>query len=138
MVIRDNAHSRGLVLVVEDNEGMRQAIDKLLDAAGFSGIAYSSAEDLIAAGRVDDAVCVISDIKLPATSGFDLLTQLRARAAGTPVILISAKDTTAIRNKAKRFGAAAYLAKPFPGNELITAIERIMESARSRGLIAIL
>ena len=132
MVIRDDARSRGLVLVVEDNEGMRQAIDQLLDAAGFSGIAYSSAEDLIAAGRVDDAVCVITDIKLPAASGFELLTQLRARGGGTPVILISAKNTAAIRNKARRSGAAAYLAKPFPGNELIAAIERTMAAVSSR------
>jgi FixJ family two-component response regulator len=132
MVIRDDAHSRGLVLVVEDNEGMRQAIDKLLDAAGFSGIAYSSAEDLIAGGRLDDALCVISDIKLPATSGFELLTQMRARGTCAPVILISANDNAAIRNKAKSSGAAAYLAKPFPGNELLAAIEHIVESARSK------
>jgi FixJ family two-component response regulator len=133
MVIRDHAHSRGLVLVVEDNEGMREAIDKLLDAAGFSAIAYSSAEDLVTDGRVDEAVCVISDVRLPATSGFDLLTQLHARGAGLPVILISAKDTTAKRTKAMSSGAAAYLAKPFPGTELIAAIERIMESTRSSG-----
>src|SRR5690242_12317193 len=79
MVIRDGVHSRGLELVVEENEGMRQSIDKLLDAAGFSGITYSNAEDLIAGGRFDDAVCVISDIKLPGRSGFDLLSQLRMR-----------------------------------------------------------
>jgi FixJ family two-component response regulator len=129
MVIRDNARSRGLVLVVEDNEGMRQAIDQLLDLAGFSGIAYSSAEALMAERRVEDAICVICDIRLAPGSGFDLLTQSRARGA-TPVILISAKDTVAIRNKAKRFGAAAYLAKPFPGNELIAAIERTVKSAK--------
>ena len=114
MVIREDARSRGLVLVVEDNEGMRQAIDKLLDAAGFSAIAYASAEDLVAGGRVDEAVCVISDVRLPATSGFNLLTQLQARGAGLPVILISAKDSTAKRTKAMSSGAAAYLSKPFP------------------------
>ena len=131
MVIRGDAHSRGLVLVVEENDGMRQAIDNLLDAAGFSGITYSRAEDLIAGGRVGDALCVISDIKLPVTSGFELLIELRARSARLPVILISANDTAEMRNKAKGCGAAAYLAKPFPGNELLAAIEHIAESARS-------
>ncbi len=130
MVIREDTSSRGLVLVVEDNEGMRQAIDQLLDAAGFSGIAYSSAEDLFAGGRVDDAVCIISDIRLPTASGFELLIQLHARGADTPVILISAKDTAAIRNKARRSDAAAYLAKPFQGNELIAAVERVMTAAK--------
>ena len=131
MVIRGDAHSRGLVLVVEDNDGMRQAIDNLLDAAGFSGITYSAVEELIAEGRVDDALCVISDINLPATSGFELLSELRARGAA-PVILISANDTLEMRNKAKCCGAAAYLAKPFPGSELLAAIEQIAESARTK------
>lgn len=130
MVIRDDAHSRGLVLVVEDNDGMRQAIDQLLDAAGFSSVAYSSAENLFADKRLDDAVCIISDIKLPIGSGFDLLTQLHAHGAQPPVILISAKDTIAIAHEAKRFGAAAYLAKPFPGNKLIAAVERVMKPAK--------
>jgi FixJ family two-component response regulator len=128
MVIRDVVHSRGLVLVVEENEGMRHAIDKLLDAAGFSGITYPNAEGLIAGMRVDDAVCVISDVRLPTASGFDLLSRLRALNFGTPVILISAKDTAAYRNKARRAGAAAYLAKPFPGNELIAAVERVVRT----------
>ncbi len=130
MVIREDTPSRGLVLVVEDNEGMRQAIEQLLDAAGFSGIAYSSAEDLMADRRVDDADCIISDIKLPAASGFDMLLQLRACGTGTPVILISARDTAANRNKAMRSDAAAYLAKPFHGNELIAAVERVMTAAK--------
>jgi FixJ family two-component response regulator len=130
MVIRDPAHSRGLVLVVEGNDGMRQAVDNLLDAAGFSGIGYSKAQHLIAGGRIDDALCVITDINLPAGSGFELLNELRARNASLPVILISAKDTTALRRRAEGCGAAAFLAKPFPGTELLAAIERIAESMR--------
>ena len=136
MVIRDHPHSRGLVLVVEDNDGMRQAIDNLLDAAGFSGIAYSRAEDLFAEGRIDDALCVISDIKLPAMSGFELMTALRERGTPTPVILITAIDGPATRSKARRHGAAAYLAKPFPGSALLGAIEGVigLESSKRRSI----
>ena len=130
MVIRDGARSRGLVLVVEDNEGMREAIDNLLDAAGFSAIAYASAESLFAGDRVDEALCVICDIKLPAMSGFALLTELRARSQGPPVILITANDVPGVRNKAKRRGAAAYLAKPFLGSALLAAVERVAGHVR--------
>jgi FixJ family two-component response regulator len=130
MVIRDEAHSRGLVLVVEENEGMRRAIDNLLDAAGFSGVAYASAEALIAGGQVEDGVCVISDIKLPGMSGFDLLTELRGR--GTPVILIAAHGGARTRSKAKRRGAAAYLEKPFAGSALLAAVESVAGAGRRK------
>ena len=124
MVIRDDAHSRGLVLVVEDNEGMRAAIDNLLDVAGFSGICYSSAESLIAEDRMKEALCVICDINLPAMSGFEFQAVLNSRNVDLPIIFIAAKDTLAVRNKAKRCGAA-FLAKPFPGSALLAAIESV-------------
>jgi FixJ family two-component response regulator len=131
MVIRDDAHSRGLVLVVEDNEGMRVAIDNLLDAAGFSGISYVSAKSLFAEGRMKEALCVICDINLPSMSGFELQASLHARRVRPPIIFITANDTPAVRNKAKRCGAA-YLAKPFPGSALLRAIESIIASGRSK------
>ena len=59
----------GRVLVVDDDESMREAIESLLDVAGFESTADASAEDLLAAAGVEDALCVISDIKLPVMSG---------------------------------------------------------------------
>ena len=70
----------------------------------------------------DAAACVVSDLKLPGMSGLELLSELRARGAGSPVILITAHDSPALRAEAARLGAAAYLAKPFLGSELLTAI----------------
>ena len=132
MVIRDEAYSRGLVLVVEDNKGMREAIDNLLDAAGYSGIAYASADALIAGGRVEDGLCVVSDIKLPGMSGFDLVTELRERGTLTPVVLIAANGGAAARRKAKRRGAAAYLEKPFAGSALLAAVESVAGPGRPK------
>jgi FixJ family two-component response regulator len=130
MVIRNAAHSRGLVLVVEDNDGMREAIDALLDAAGYSSIGYSSAEALIAGGRIGEELCVISDIRLRGMSGFELLSELGERGTSTPVILITAKHTPAARSKARRSGATAYFAKPFQGGALLEVIDGL---ALSRG-----
>jgi FixJ family two-component response regulator len=121
--------AQGKVLVVEDDEGMREAIETLLDAAGIQSAAYSSAEALLAGGAVDDALCVISDIKLPAMSGLELLTRLRTRAALPPVIVITAHDAPGVRADAMRRGAAAYLAKPFLGTALLTAITNVTNPA---------
>ena len=118
------------VLVVEDDEGMREAIATLLGAAGIDSTVYASAEALLAEVAVDEAWCVISDLKLPAMSGFELLAALRARGARPPVILITAHDAPGMRNDAVRHGADAYLAKPFAGSALLAAIESVTSPAR--------
>jgi FixJ family two-component response regulator len=111
------------VLVVDDDEGMREAIESLLAAAGFETAAYASAEALLAGGAVEGAACVISDLRLPSMSGFELLAELRARGALAPVIVITAHDAPGMSKEAARLGAAAFLAKPFPGSALLAAIE---------------
>ena len=119
------------VLVVEDDDGMREAIDSLLAAAGFTTSSYSSAEALLADGAIEGATCVISDLMLPAMSGLELTAALRTRGARPPVILITAHDTPGARGDIARSGAAAYLAKPFAGSALLAAIERIAGPAVS-------
>src|SRR5258707_3841101 len=110
------------VLVVDDDDGMREAIESLLDAAGFESVTYASAEALLAGGAVEGAMCIISDLKLPAMSGLDLLTELRARGGQPPVIVITAHDAPGVLDEATRHGAVAYLPKPFVGSVLYAAI----------------
>jgi FixJ family two-component response regulator len=117
----------GRVVVIEDDEGMREAIESLLNAAGYATSSYASAEALIAAGTPDDARCIVSDIRLPAMSGLDLITELRARGACPPVILITGHDSPALRREAGQRGAAAYLPKPFARGELLAAIESAVQ-----------
>ncbi|HTR56650.1 MAG TPA: response regulator [Casimicrobiaceae bacterium] len=112
----------GAVLVVEDDEGMREAISELLGAAGIESTAYGSAEAFLAGGDLDHVACVISDLKLPSMSGFELLSALRARGPRPPVIVITANDAPGVRQEAQRLGAAAYLTKPFDAGTLLSAI----------------
>ena len=117
------------VPVVDDDEGMREAIESLLKAAGFETAVYASAEALLAGGAIEGATCIISDLKLPAMSGLELLTKLRAHGARPPVIVITARDAPGVRDEAVGLGAAAYLAKPFLGNALLAAIEGVTRPA---------
>jgi FixJ family two-component response regulator len=120
------------VFVVEDDESMRGALENLLDAAGYETAVYASAEELLAEGVVSDAACIISDIKLPGMSGLELLTKLRARGAGPPVIIITAHDAPTVRDEAERRGAVAYLPKPFPGSAVLAAIESATGTAMTK------
>lgn len=118
------------ILVIDDDDGMREAIESLLDAAGFETTVYASAEALLAGGAIDGAICIVSDLKLPAMSGLELISALHARGARPPVIVITAHDAPHAREEAERRGAAAYIAKPFSGSALLAAIERVGIQAR--------
>ena len=113
------------VLVVEDDDSMRDAIETLLTESGYSAVTYGSAEAMLAGGIVDCPLCVISDMHLPTMSGLDLLVELRRRRTPTPVIIITAFDSASTREEAMRRGAAAYMAKPFPSAALLAAISTI-------------
>ena len=112
----------GTILVVEDDDSMREAIERLLNAAGFECEAFSSATALLARGVDQESVCVISDLRLPGMSGLELLGVLKERNPSTPFILITAHDAPELRERAMRNGAAAYLAKPFRGTALLDII----------------
>ena len=119
----------GTVLVVEDDDSMREAIERLLNAAGFGCAAYASADTLLARGVYEDSACVICDLRLPGMSGLELLATLRERGISLPFILITAHDSPGLRQEAMRCGAAAYLAKPFRGTTLLEAVRGAIEPA---------
>jgi two-component system response regulator FixJ len=107
---------------------MREAIERLLDAAGFACTAFSSADALLARGVDKDSVCVISDLRLPGMSGLELLKTLRDLRISLPLILITAHDAPGMSETAASCGAAAYLPKPFRGTKLLDAVRAATES----------
>src|SRR5439155_13482262 len=100
-----------------------------MDAAGMAATAFSSAEALLHSDVLNDALCVITDVKLPVMSGLELLAHLQACNAHPPVIVITAHDSPGMRAEVQRLGGAAYLPKPFEGNALLAAIKGVAKSS---------
>ena len=119
----------GRILVIDDDESTRRALQRLLGAAGLPSAAYASGEEVLASDAWKDAACVVSDMKLTGMSGFELLTELRSRHVKAPFILITAHDLPRIRAEALARGAG-YLAKPFLGPDLLDAIDLALERTR--------
>ncbi|GLS23865.1 hypothetical protein GCM10007874_68860 [Labrys miyagiensis] len=115
--------ARMKILVVDDDDSMRQAISRLLNAAGYENATFPTAEACLASGVTSNADCLICDLHLPAMSGLDLLAELRRRNCGIPVILMTAFDERGLHLRALESGAAAYLAKPFLGTTLLESIQ---------------
>ncbi|MFN7990254.1 MAG: response regulator [Thermoanaerobaculia bacterium] len=118
---------RRMIAVVEDDASMRHAVERLLLAAGREPVAYESAEALLSAGESASVACVVSDLRLPAMSGLELLAEMRGRGWTAPLILVTAYDTAGRREEALRRGAVAYLVKPFAGTDLLDAIRTAVE-----------
>jgi FixJ family two-component response regulator len=111
-----------VVVVVEDDDSMSSAIERLLGLAGIPCRTYASAEALLEAFATKRPDCVVSDMKLPAMTGLDLLAELRNRGERTPLILITGHDSPELRARALREGVTDYLAKPFAGADLLEAV----------------
>ena len=110
------------VLIVEDDPSMRSSMERLLGTAGFTVLGYESAEVVLSSGIPEGISCIVSDLRLPGMSGLNLLSEIRGRGHGTPLILVTAYDAPGLGNEALRRGAAAYLVKPFRGTALLDAI----------------
>ena len=112
------------VAVVDDDDSFGRAISRLLRAAGFEPIGYSSAEAFLEDATHAPPDCLLLDIHLGGASGLDLRRHLTALGSAIPVIFVTAHDEPKVREEAQRAGCSAYLRKPVPGHLLIEAITK--------------
>jgi FixJ family two-component response regulator len=103
-----------LIVIVDDDGGMRRALMRLVAAAGYRAQAYGCAEDAAASGEVPRAGCLVVDVQLPGMSGSEWVASLHRRP---PAVFVSAS------------GQASFpcLRKPFAGSALLDAIGRALE-----------
>lgn len=123
-----NRHGR-VVILVEDDAGLRSALERVLRASGFEAQAYADAEAALADRSVEWADCLVIDLNLPAISGLDLLEHLRGRGVMAPAVVISAQDQDRIRQEVERRSAARFLPKPFLGSALVRVLDDVIGSA---------
>ena len=118
-----------LVLVVDDELGVRESVRLLLEPE-FSVEAVANVDEAIAAlGRRRPAL-VLLDLAMPRRSGFDLLLHLGETGDPTPVIVVSATRSITIAVDAMKAGAVDFLLKPFGAEELRGRIRAGLATAR--------
>jgi FixJ family two-component response regulator len=112
-----------VISVIDDDASVRAAANNLLSSHGYVVHAFGSAEEFLQSARLDDSSCVIADVQMPAMSGLDLLTHMRAQGNTLPFIFITAFPEESVRARALKAGAICFLAKPFAGPALISCVE---------------
>ena len=118
-----------LIVCVDDDQAICEAMLALLKALGFAAEAFLSAEALLHSGALDDIACLITDVQLGGMSGLQLQTRLIELGYHTPIIMITAFSDERIRNQALSAGAVCFLSKPFLKADLLSCIH----SALARG-----
>jgi FixJ family two-component response regulator len=117
-----------LVSVVDDDESVRESLPDLLRVLGFAAQAFSSAEEFLASGYVDQTRCLVLDVALPGMSGPDLQMELKFRRQEIPVVFITAQTGQAIRSRVLEQGAVKCLLKPFSDIALLDAINTALRA----------
>ena len=112
-----------IVAVVDDDESVRRALQRLLRAAGLGAVVHASGREFLdsLAGQMPD--CLVLDVQMPDLSGLDVRDQLASRGTRLPIIFITAHDEPQTRSRALAGEQAGYLRKPFTDEELLNAIE---------------
>lgn len=119
-----------LVLVVDDDEAMRDALAFQLEAAGYGVCCFASAEELGSSGATRNAACVLADVRLGSgMDGLTLLEQLRRSGDAVPVVVMTGHGDIPLAVRAMRAGAIHFLEKPFAPEHVL---EAVAEGAASR------
>ena len=113
---------RSLVVVVDDDESVRESLPDLLGEFGFTAKAFASAEEFIASDCVSEAKCLILDIAMPGMSGPDLQHELKQCGVETPIVFITAQVDEIARRLLLRQDAVECLLKPFSDTALLDAV----------------
>lgn len=118
------------ILLVEDESSLATAIGNIFEKQNFLvDIANDGMEgQRLADNGVYDVI--ILDIMLPEISGLDILSHLREQGKSVPVLLLTAKDSTADKVKGLNMGADDYLTKPFETDELIARVQALARRPR--------
>lgn len=119
---------RHLLSVVDDDESVRESLPDLLGEFGFTTRAFSSAQEFLSSGCVDNTGCLILDIAMPGMSGPELYQELRRRGQKIPTIFITGQSDETIRVRLLKQGAVEFLLKPLNDEALVAAIKMALEA----------
>lgn len=122
------ANRRDLVLIVDNDQAVRDALQFALQLEGYRVHVHSGAATLLQDPDLSTARCVILDERMQHMDGFALLDTLRHHAIDLPSILLTSNATSRIKEKARQVGVQNVLEKPLLDNTLFDTLRGIMET----------
>jgi FixJ family two-component response regulator len=120
------------IFVIDDDIAVQESLSDLLRSVGLRVQAFVTPVDLLSNRRLEDASCMVVDIRLPGMSGLDFQTALARAEINTPLIFMSGHGDVPMTVRAMKAGAVDFLIKPFRDQDMLDAVTTALERNRSR------
>jgi EAL domain-containing protein (putative c-di-GMP-specific phosphodiesterase class I) len=130
----DTPHQKARVLVVDDENEVRQVMVRMLTAAGYDVCAANDGSEAIRLLDTEAVDLVVTDLAMPNADGMSVLRTVRERNAELPVVLVAGAPTTESAIRAVRYRATEYLTKPLDPDTFMDAVRRALQMTRLAAL----
>ena len=121
---------KGTVYVVDDDEGVRDSLQWLLEGKDYRVRCYDSAETFLSRYDAREVACLIVDIRMAGMTGLDLQDRLVERKSPLPIVFITGHGDVPMAVNTMKKGAMDFIQKPFQEAELVNLVERMLEQAK--------
>ena len=136
-MVKANDKAVPIIYVVDDDDGMRRALDALLSTVGYKTAVFSRPIDFLANFKPDSPGCLVLDIRMPDMSGLEVQQQLNRRGSMLPVIFITGHGDVPMAVQAMKEGAFEFIQKPFRDQDLLDRINHALKlDAENRSTVA--
>jgi two-component system response regulator FixJ len=125
------------VYIVDDDDGMRRALDTLLSTVGFKTAVFSRPSEFLAKFHADAPGCLVLDIRMPEMSGLEVQQHLNTIGSMLPVIFVTGHGDVPMAVQAMKEGAFEFIQKPFRDQDLLDRINHALrQDAENRSTLA--
>jgi len=116
-----------IIAIVDDDQGIREALDDLVKSCGYESRLFASAEEYLAYDEQSEIDCMLVDVKMPGLTGIELQAALNiTRTVHPPIIFMTSYEDERTRNAAMDGGAFAFLGKPVDVPKLLGHLENAL------------
>ncbi len=117
-----NELDQPLVLVVDDDKSVREAVEELMLSAGMKCACFASTQELLQTDMLKHPGCLVLDVRMPGSSGLDLQRHLAATGIPKPIVFLTGYGDIPMTVDAMKAGAIDFLTKPVRGQALLDAV----------------
>jgi CheY-like chemotaxis protein len=115
------------ILVVEDDDDMRESLGRILGRAGYQVQLVRDGSEAITVLQTQPFHLVLTDLVMPRMGGLELLREIRRRERDLPVVFLTAFGKPAAYAEAMDLGAVGFITKPFHANSLLAVIQQVFD-----------
>jgi len=119
------------ISVVDDDQSFRDSMRRLLKSLDYAVVVFPSAADFLASPTLEDTVCLVADVHMPAMTGVELYQHLIDTGRVIPTILVTAYPTNSVRERMLTLGVKCYLPKPLVETDLIDCLRSAVAQSKA-------